>query len=509
MVFRWAVLKAATVIATHTSGLFYQLYYREIFRQLYDLTKDPKQTVTEAARLGWLAAEESAERQKAIFKLFPEDPKKVVEYLPLLWQVTFGMPMENYTQEWDLKDPAHPILRFKCPANPLLYELGKDKAMDNLPFKNFTDEHHGYSAIICGMMSEASTFILETKNVKKAILITEGQNLIKGDKFFELTCHIINIDELPAYTKNLPLYNKINDPDQSPPVKTAPNTNTATSSTNSTPTKETATHDVSEEPTKVSFIDKLTKNFTIDRMEEYLSKPTGLLEVTIKNVMKEKLHMESQEFIDHFTNFEQDFVRIIGLLSVHVLNEMGQIPQKMFENEQIAKVVGHSFLLAQKNAPKFIPEQVLDDLRKLFESIMESIAPPEFVSNFRAIPSAQLMTLYFEGIQKGLKDLKIPFATLKTNLYEEFKKVSDSNQKQTSEAGSDTEQKAMRDQIIFEIGQEAVIMAFGIMSIPAQLGVLLLVNTGTGIAEITSSIFKILNEGSQRITALLEKMNNK
>ena len=38
--FKWAVMKAASAIASNTSSLFYVLLYREIFRQLNDLTQD-------------------------------------------------------------------------------------------------------------------------------------------------------------------------------------------------------------------------------------------------------------------------------------------------------------------------------------------------------------------------------------------------------------------------------------------------------------------------------------
>ena len=45
-------------------------------------------------------------------------------------------------------------------------------------------------------------------------------------------------------------------------------------------------------------------------MEEIFGKPTGLMEVILRTVIQNGIHMDPVEFLDHFTNFERDFVRI-------------------------------------------------------------------------------------------------------------------------------------------------------------------------------------------------------
>ncbi len=210
--------------------------------------------------------------------------------------------------------------------------------------------------------------------------------------------------------------------------------------------------------------------------------------------------MDPVEFLDHFTNFERDFVRIFGFLTIHIFNEVGQLPEQIFKNDQIARVYGQIFLLVQKNSKRFIPVQIIDDGRKLFEEVLESMAPPEFIQNFRAIPSNEIIDLYFEGSQKALHDLGIKFETLKSDLYEEL------NSSSSTDINEEIDQtKEDQNRKNFEIAQEAFIMAVSLLSLPTQLITLLMVNNLTGISEILSSVFNVVNEGSQKLGDLLGK----
>ena len=173
------------------------MLYREIFRQLNDLTQDGEQATKEAFLLGYKGAGESAERQRFVFRLFPERPEKIVEYMPLLYQLIFGMPMEEYTQEWNRSDPQRPILRYLLKSNPLIWDIGKDPTNDNLPFPDFWDGKTGYAAIIAGMLTVLSSYVLKIKGSDKAIWVTEANELLRGDPYFELTCQIIPAEELP------------------------------------------------------------------------------------------------------------------------------------------------------------------------------------------------------------------------------------------------------------------------------------------------------------------------
>ena len=115
-------------------------------------------------------------------------------------------------------------------------------------------------------------------------------------------------------------------------------------------------------------------------------------------------------------------------------------------------------------------------------------------------PSNEIIDLYFEGSQKALHDLGIKFETLKSDLYEEL------NSSSSTDINEEIDQtKEDQNRKNFEIAQEAFIMAVSLLSLPTQLITLLMVNNLTGISEILSSVFNVVNEGSQKLGDLLGK----
>ena len=53
--------------------------------------------------------------------------------------------------------------------------------------------------------------------------------------------------------------------------------------------------------------------------------------------------METEHFFDYFRNYEDDLLRIIGYLAVHLLNEYGGLIEKILENTTFAKIAGYLF----------------------------------------------------------------------------------------------------------------------------------------------------------------------
>ena len=151
--FKWLALKAGTTLGRSVSSLFYQLIYREIYREINRLTLDATKTVSDAYKLGYLAAEESAERQKAVFRFFPSNPEKVLEFVPLLWNIYFGQPMQEYTTEWDRSDPTRPILRYKILLDPMTFDMGKDVMRDNLPWVKLWNGENAYGSMMAGLLT--------------------------------------------------------------------------------------------------------------------------------------------------------------------------------------------------------------------------------------------------------------------------------------------------------------------------------------------------------------------
>jgi hypothetical protein len=492
--FKWMILKAGTVVARNVSSLFYQLLHREFYREIHNITKDGEKTTAIAAQLGYLAAKESAERQIAIFRLFPQSPEKILEYVPLLWELYNGVPMENYTAEWDRSDPVRPILNYIMNEDPLSFGIGTDPERDNLPWNHFWHNNSGYGSFISGLLTQVATFILKVKGANLGIIITNSENLLQGGKKMILKCQIVPLEEAPHYSSfafaqgvgEETSYSKVPEGDEEEPELEIPNSDGVWA--------------------------KITDKITIDQLEELFGTPTGYLKVTVRKLVEKYLHMTPYEAFDHFSNYEGHLFKIFGFLSVHVFNELGQIPQKLFGNEQFARVYGHLFLFLRQNANKFVSSMILGELRNYFAQIMEGIAPEHFVAAFRAIPDSQIMVLFFEGAQKALKDLGIPFTTLKSTLYEEFKAMQKSappESAQILEGPTYTQDRQdQKNLLIGQLMEEFLIISTAIISMPAQLLVILLYNAFSGINDIGSNVFNTIRDSSQKIMDAIEKMKD-
>jgi hypothetical protein len=518
--FKWLVLKAGMAVMRPTSSLFAVTYNREMFREILEITHDPVQTTKEMFKIGYYSARESAIRQQAVFKLFPASPIKLIEYIPLLYQIVLGIPMENYELEWDRSNPNYPKALYKVPLNPMEFGLGTDPECDNLPFTEFWDGQSGYSAIVVGMLTQVTSYILEMRNQPQAILITNSKSKIRGEGFFGISCEVIPREQLPKYEWDTPI----------PPINTTENSDRSDQfrpdTSGASPVSDKGTEGYSNQnatsesdgapmpdvSASNQILSKLLDKIPVDQLEEIFGSPTGGLEVLIRKAVNAGFHMTTEEFLDHFTNFEDDFIRIMGFLIPHILNEGGQIPQKIIEDQRVAKYYGHLFLNLQKNAQKVLSLQLIDDFRTILLNVLEKLAPDIFIKNLREIPSDRLVSLYFEGMRKGWQDLGVPFAELKASLAEEFKaqKLSDSPQPEKAEgielnAGSSKTQ----EEIILEIMEEMFGVIFLLTSIPAQLTLLLTLNAVTGVSDLISKLFNVLKESGQKVVDLIEKMPKK
>lgn len=258
---------------------------------------------------------------------------------------------------------------------------------------------------------------------------------------------------------------------------------------------------------------KFFEKFSIDQLEEIFGTPTGGIEMLIKQVVESKFHMTTQEFIDHFTNFEEDFIRILGFLFPHILNEAGQAPAKLLKENKVARFYGHVFLNVQKNAQTIILPHIITDLRDVLISLLTRLAPEAFIENLKKLDSTRLITLFFEGAQKAWQDLGVPFAQLKPSLTEEFQEevptsLASPNVPQVEDAGGidlTQQKKSIQKDVVLELMEEMMGTTTLLLSIPVQLTFLLSLNMVTGISELFSMVFMKMKDSSQRVVELLEK----
>jgi hypothetical protein len=495
-VFKWLVLKTGMAVMRSTSSLFAMTYNREMFREVLDLVHDPSQATTDMFKIGYLAARESAVRQAAVFKLFPSNPTKLIEYIPLLYQIVLGIPMENYEMEWDKSNPNLVKALFKVPKNPMEYGIGNDPERDNLPFQEFWDGENGYSAIVMGMLTQCTSYVLETRNIPLAVKITNKLSKIRGEGCYGILCEVIPRDQLPKYDYLGEIESESNIPKEI-------SGDTNTSSTEDLNANEPTKNEASSESSPESQFQKFFNNFSIDTIEDLLSSPTAGLEMLIKKAVESSMHMTTVDLIDHFTNYEDDFVRILGFLIPHFMNEVGQLPKKMLENDKIARFYGHFYLNLVLNAKKYISTQVIQDLRSILVNSMENLAPETFVLNLKNFSPDQLLEFFFEGMKKAWQDLGVKFDELKGSLAEEFQQNENIDGIDLS-----AQNKTKRDAVIFELIEEMMGLTFLVSSMPGQLTFLLSYNTYAGITDLLNKLFTNIKESGQKVVDLIEQLKN-
>ena len=125
--FKFVVSRTAKLVGRNVNSIFYTSTYREIFKELFEISKNETEAAIDLKNIGKKAAFESANRQETIMKMFPNDPIKILGYLDILWQTLFGAKLDEY------------IEYFSLIYAPFLYTLCLLLLLDNLLNINSND----------------------------------------------------------------------------------------------------------------------------------------------------------------------------------------------------------------------------------------------------------------------------------------------------------------------------------------------------------------------------------
>lgn len=480
--FKWIALKAGTALGRQVPSLFYQLFYRELYRQLLNITEDPKMAVDLSYKLGYTAAEESAQRQKAVFRMFPSNPEKVLGYIPLMWQIYFGTPMEEYITEWDRSDPDRPILNYKIKVDPMTFDLGNDKVRDNLPWDKFWYKNNAYGGLMAGLLTQCSSFVLRLKEKSARIVLKNTENSLRGNEYFTFQCQIIPSEEFPSF-ELIEGFSKDQYFSQ-------------------------FQEQMSDFETRADNLwAKITNQIDIDQLDEMLENSAGLLRVPLKKLIRKYVKMEPFDLLDHFTNDEHKFLQVLGFIGVHILNEKGQYLEKLFENDQIRRLYGHIFLFIKNNASKFIPLSIISDMQEYFVQVFQSLAPEIFVTNFKAFSAEDILLNINLGAQKALTDLGIPFSELKPNLYLEISQYV-KNGEESQNFSNSLQETSRKEELYGELSHHIMLISTSLMSIPTQFLMMILYKTIAGSTELLTGLFQTIRESGQKIVDILDSLKD-
>jgi hypothetical protein len=427
----WLIKKIGKSLGRNTSALFYTLLYREIFKEINDVTNDLNKTIEEMRLISGEASLESLKRQSSLLKFLPGEPDRVLKYFELIWAIVFGMDIEEYEYEEEIvEDYPYPIIRLKIKKCPVCGGYGDDPE-DTINFNKLKKETDGMACGFIGMIEKVINYLLMTKNSEFRMKITEEKCFSKGDDILQFRMDIINIQDLKK--------------------------------------EILSTEDImlEEEVSKESFLDKFRDKLDIDRIEEFIDKPLDSIKETLSNLIRDKMHMDPNDFFDYFTNYEEDIFRIVGYLGIHLLNEYGGIIEKFLSNELFAKISGYLFKQLQENYKVFLPFDVINDYHDLLLEFLKDLAPQEMVEKIEGLSPLECTDLIFEGAQGAFEDLGIDFSELKENIWEELKRQKPVEDEFT--VSSVTQKGKEKGTVLIQIFQELLLLINSLLSLPVRM----------------------------------------
>lgn len=430
---QWIIKKVTKIFSKTTNALFYNLLYREILKEINEITRNEEKSLITLKEIGRKSALESCERHSNIFKFMPGTPGKVIEYFEIIWSVVFGLELGEYSYEIISEESSkydnYLITIKKC---PICAGYGKDPE-DTFDFTKLASKNtEGMACGLCGMLESVSNYILKLKKNDYRIEISEIKCLARGEESLQLYCRVYDYQEWKEAFGS----------------------------------KEGLEEDYVQE-TKMDMIDTLQDIFSLDKIEQYLEEPLENVKERVAILIREKMNLEPKNFFEYFQNYEDDMIRILGFLFVHFLNEYGGLVDKLLQNDVFAKVSGYIFKQLRQMILLFIPLDVINDYHDLFIEFLDGLAPLEMIDNMRNYTGKDDLIFFFEGAQIALENLGINFTVLRENIWEELKK-----ERQDGLIDSDAtmiDQSRERFPKIITIIQEIVMLISEFLTLPIRV----------------------------------------
>jgi hypothetical protein len=230
--------------------------------------------------------------------------------------------------------------------------------------------------------------------------------------------------------------------------------------------EESIEEDVVQE-TKLDIIDKLQEVLSLDKIEELLDEPLEGIKSKVAEIIEDKLNLNPEHFFDYFKNYEDDLLRIIGYLAVHLLNEYGGLIEKILENTTFAKIAGYLFKQLRDFMFLFIPIDVINDYHQLLVNFLDGLASDEMVENVRQFSGKDDIRFLFEGAQIALENLGIDFSELKDNVWEEIRKERENGLISSDQSMMEKTEENIPN--LIRIMQEILMLFSDILTLPIRV----------------------------------------
>jgi hypothetical protein len=194
--FQWLMKRITKIFGRSTNGLFYTLLYREILKEINEITNNEEESLIVLREIGKRAAFESCERHSSIFKFMPGNPRKVLDYFEILWVVVFGRELDDYTyDEIPKADSKYSDYVLKISKCPICAGYGQNFE-DTFNFNKIKNkETEGLACGLCGMLESVANYILKIKRNDYRIQIIEEACIAQGGDCLQFICKIHDYKE--------------------------------------------------------------------------------------------------------------------------------------------------------------------------------------------------------------------------------------------------------------------------------------------------------------------------
>jgi hypothetical protein len=445
MAFTWIVSRIIRLFGQKTNALFYLLTYRELQAQIVELANAMNVAPDALAKeIGRRAARESAQRHASVLGIVPinpNSPEQIKKYIEVLWFVLFGKEMRDYTVRVDDETPGHQRLTFLLKNCPVCMGHEEDKDQYKELYKTFSGgETEGYACMMAGMLEDLARIIMENKGMDIRIIVTERQCYARGDNVMAVEAQIVTVQEYEA-RKQVAL---------------------SVSRTVQQPTRAEAAEstfaNVAAQSTRL--FSKVYEQLNLERLDTFFTNPNEQIKTELATAVEKQLHFKPKEILAYFQNYEEDIFRVIGYLTIHALNEAGGIIQKSVESYLMSKVIDIVLSAIEYGLNTYIPEKVANDNKQMVELLVDGWAHESSVAKIKAMDSKAMFKLVLEGARLALSDYGQQFTGAKDATWTLLKK--------TNLLQNEGETPSKTFNLIFDIVQEASLMAGYIMAMPIK-----------------------------------------
>ncbi|MHA1732797.1 MAG: hypothetical protein ACTSU5_12700 [Promethearchaeota archaeon] len=392
-VFDWVIKRVARWVGTNGNALLYFLLAREIFRQAHEREGgDEERALAVTKEIFQAGVMESADRHPGLFRFFPDTPERALKYINVLWQIFFGIEVGPYTKIEDT-EPGTGRERhvFRLEQCPFCGGYGSDPE-DTVTISS--DPGHegreGFGCIICGMIERVANEHIFTGTGYK-IKVTETACMLHGSPYMEVTAVVYTDEDW--------------DREVAPARQGAGGFGMGDRDRASTSTTSSA-----------------GSKFDLSELETLLETPLERVRDKLGELVERFARMPPEQVFSYFENYEADFLRVLGFLSTHLLNEYGSVLGRALGIPALARATGLTFVKIRNDYKLFVPPEVVEDNRKVFVELVGGLAPAPMVERFSRLDGWDIVDLFLEGVEQALKDLGVDFSGVDENLWDALRR---------------------------------------------------------------------------------------